>query len=341
MDRKLFLKRMGIAGIVGALPISAMSKALDTVMDEPSNEELLKTSACTETPGETTGPYPYPGSSISTLIRTDITEGQAGIPLALNLRILNADNSCNPVSGLRVDIWHCNKLGYYSAYAGQPGIDGTLDTTGKTWLRGIQYTDSAGNVNFTTIYPGWYNPRATHIHVQVYNGSKLISTTQVAFPDAINTTVNSFYATSGTNPTVNSSDMVFSDSISSELMTVSGSTAAGYTASIDLVVKAGTVGIEEAGSTGGQLSQVIIYPNPVLTQCTLAFELAQESDIQLTVMDMSGKTAQQQIHTGLSSGAQLIPLTLDKSLAPGQYFLQLSVSNFNGTYTHRKLITKL
>lgn len=340
MDRKLFLKRLGVAGVAGALPLTALSNALNTVMDEPSNDELLKTAACSETPAETTGPYPYPGSSITSLIRTDITEGQAGIPLSLTLRILNADTSCNPASGLRVDIWHCNKRGYYSAYAGQPGIDGTMDTTGQTWLRGIQYTDTAGEVKFTSIYPGWYNPRATHIHVQVYNGSKLVSTTQVAFPDTINTTVNTFYATSGANPTTNSSDMVFSDSIAAELMTVSGSTGSGYTASIDVVVKAGTVGIEEQAETGGQFNHFTVYPNPIQDDCTLAFELAQESDIQVGLFDITGRVVQRASYKGIQAGSQMLRFPVEKGLACGQYFLQLQVDNYNGSFYQRKLVSK-
>jgi hypothetical protein len=39
--------------------------------------------------------------------------------------------------------------------------------TAQTFLRGIQTTNSDGNVTFTTIYPGWYQGRATHIHVEV------------------------------------------------------------------------------------------------------------------------------------------------------------------------------
>ena len=40
-------------------------------------------------------------------------------------------------------------------------------TTGQTFLRGHQVTDANGNVQFTTIYPGWYPGRAVHIHFKV------------------------------------------------------------------------------------------------------------------------------------------------------------------------------
>jgi len=38
---------------------------------------------------------------------------------------------------------------------------------------------------FRTIYPGWYQGRATHIHVQVLVNSVLIKTTQIAFPEDV------------------------------------------------------------------------------------------------------------------------------------------------------------
>jgi protocatechuate 3,4-dioxygenase beta subunit len=334
MDRKLFLQQIGLASLATALPLAGISKIKD-LMDEPSNDDLLRTTACDAIPGETAGPYPYPGSDTSSLVRSDITEGQAGIPLSLTLTLLNHDNSCAAAGGLRVDIWHCNKRGYYSAYAGQPGIDGTVDTTGQTWLRGIQYTDSAGQVSFTTIYPGWYTPRATHIHVQVYKGTSLISTTQLCFPDAINTTVNAFYATSGTNPSVNSSDMVFSDSYSKELMTVSGSTSAGYTASMDIVVAAGTLGIEElSAETGGQFGRLNAYPNPAATQTTISFELLQRSDITLTLMDLNGKAVYSLSSKGLDAGAHAIEV--QPGLPPGLYAYQLRVDNYNGSFAQTK-----
>ena len=37
-----------------------------------------------------------------------------------------------------------------------------------TFLRGWQYTDENGIVKIETIYPGWYQGRALHIHVNVF-----------------------------------------------------------------------------------------------------------------------------------------------------------------------------
>jgi protocatechuate 3,4-dioxygenase beta subunit len=61
-------------------------------------------------------------------------------------------------------------------------------------LRGVQVTDDNGQVNFTSIVPGWYSPRVTHIHVKVhsdgdigttYQNGTTIHTTQLLFPDDV------------------------------------------------------------------------------------------------------------------------------------------------------------
>jgi protocatechuate 3,4-dioxygenase beta subunit len=37
---------------------------------------------------------------------------------------------------------------------------------------GLHVTDAKGQATFFTIYPGWYNGRATHIHIKVHiNGT--------------------------------------------------------------------------------------------------------------------------------------------------------------------------
>jgi protocatechuate 3,4-dioxygenase beta subunit len=120
------------------------------------------------------------GEITNPLERIDVTEStQTGVPLSLTFLVVNAGNNCNVVSNARVDIWHCNKDGYYSGYANQPGILGTKSYVGSTWLRGYQLTDSAGLAKFTTIYPGWYTGRATHIHIEVYVNGVMKKTTQI------------------------------------------------------------------------------------------------------------------------------------------------------------------
>jgi protocatechuate 3,4-dioxygenase beta subunit len=186
--------------------------------------------ACAVTPTETIGPYP----SLTNFIRSDIREGKAGTPVALAITVVNTAGSCGPVSGAAVDIWQCDAEGHYSEYS-QTGYNGT----GQTFLRGIQTTDGSGRVTFTTVFPGWYQGRATDIHVEVKVGGAVVKVTQIAFDASVTAAVygTGVYATRGQNPTSNASDGVFSDGVASETATITGGDpASGYTARFTVAV---------------------------------------------------------------------------------------------------------
>ena len=165
--------------------------------------------------------------------RQDVTEGRSGLPVTLAITIVNAAAGCAPLSGAAVEIWQCDAEGHYSEYS-QPGYNGT----GQTFLRGLQRTDAAGLATFRTVYPGWYQGRATHIHVEIYVNGRSVKTTQIAFPENVTAQVyrSGVYAAHGQNSTTNASDMVFADGTSTEMATLVGDTATGYTATITLGV---------------------------------------------------------------------------------------------------------
>ena len=123
------------------------------------------------TPQQIEGPYFVDGMPNRSDIRPDTSNGstQEGIPLRLVLRVYDVkDNdgdrvgSCIPLNDAKVDIWHANSQGVYS------GVQ-DAGTGQNNFLRGYQMTDENGTVQFTTIYPGWYEGRAIHIHVKVRN----------------------------------------------------------------------------------------------------------------------------------------------------------------------------
>jgi protocatechuate 3,4-dioxygenase beta subunit len=161
------------------------------------------------------------------MFRSDVRENKAGAPLTLTIKVVNASSGCAALSGADVEIWQCDAAGDYSQYGSQ---------TAATFLRGIQTTNAAGEVTFTTIYPGWYQGRATHIHVEVTMSGRSVKVTQIAFPDAISNVVHTqgVYASRGTNPTSTQSDSIFSDSLTSELVTPTGSPSAGYSATFQI-----------------------------------------------------------------------------------------------------------
>jgi protocatechuate 3,4-dioxygenase beta subunit len=163
------------------------------------------------------------------MVRSDVRENRQGTTLTLTIKVVNVNSGCAAVSGADVEIWHVDAAGDYSQYGSQ---------TAATFLRGIQTTNAAGEVTFTTIYPGWYQGRATHIHVEVTMSGRSVKVTQMAFPESINNTVHTsgVYLSRGTNPMSNQSDGIFSDSLASELVTPAGSPSSGYTATFQVGV---------------------------------------------------------------------------------------------------------
>jgi protocatechuate 3,4-dioxygenase beta subunit len=65
-------------------------------------------------------------------------------------------------------------------------------TDDGTYLRGAQTTDANGIAQFTTIFPGWYTGRTTHIHLKVHIDKKTVLTTQLFFDEAL---LDEVYAT--------------------------------------------------------------------------------------------------------------------------------------------------
>jgi protocatechuate 3,4-dioxygenase beta subunit len=208
-----------LLGCGGGSPTSASDSGSGTTTGSPTSSNGV----CGVTPQETAGPFP----SLQQFFRSDIREGKPGSVLALTILVVNAANGCAPVSGANVEIWHVDAAGNYSEYGTQ---------TAETYLRGIQTTSPAGTVVFTTIYPGWYQGRATHIHVEVKVGGVSRKVTQIAFPESINAVVHrsGVYASRGANPMSNASDGIFADSLSSEIITPTGEPAAGYAATFQV-----------------------------------------------------------------------------------------------------------
>jgi protocatechuate 3,4-dioxygenase beta subunit len=122
-------------------------------------------SVCTLTPKHIEGPYYVFENMQRSDIRSDTSDGslKSGVPLAIKLRVFGSSaGRCSPLADAVVDVWHCDATGIYS-----DAIDPKYNTVGKTFLRGYQVTDTHGEVQFKTIFPGRYAVRATHIHVKV------------------------------------------------------------------------------------------------------------------------------------------------------------------------------
>ena len=130
--------------------------------------------ACLLTPAATEGPFYLDDA----LVRADIRDGRPGQPLRVRIRVVDAGHGCAPVPGALVSIWHCDAQGHYSG-------ESRGDRQAR-FLRGVQPADNDGVASFTSIYPGWYAPRAIHIHFKVLLGRAEALTSQLYFSDALN-----------------------------------------------------------------------------------------------------------------------------------------------------------
>jgi len=232
MERKEFLKRLGMTSMILPL-LNACSKD-----DDP----ITTSGDCTITSSETAGPFPT--KDPSSLVMVDITSDRTGVDFTVKITIQNKNNNCAALEGAIVDIWHCDKDGYYSEYGGTSMQ--TVNYTTAHFLRGRQVTNGDGEVGFISIFPGWYQGRATHIHVHIYDASgNSLLVTQIAFPEGassavslVNASTANGYIKGMSGYTNNASDNVFSDSTDNELGTVPGSIADGFSLTHTIVVNA-------------------------------------------------------------------------------------------------------
>jgi len=243
VTRKGFLKTLGLAGVTAvAAPLLIRCGSDDDVLDSTSGSSSgsgSSSTGCSVTNSETEGPFPT--KVPSSLVQTNIVSDRTGVPLTITLTIQNVNASCANLQGALVDIWHCDKDGNYSEYGGT-GMQSANYTT-VHFLRGRQTTDANGQVAFTSIFPGWYNGRATHIHVHVYSSSgQSLLVTQIAFPEGSDSAVVLVGASTGykgmSGYTYNANDNVFSDGTSNEMSSISGSVSGGFSLTHTIKVSA-------------------------------------------------------------------------------------------------------
>ena len=173
LHRRQLLTGAGALGLV-SLPIIACAKESAPAATSP---RLIAGTSCPVTPEQTEGPFYFDPA----LVRQDITEGKAGMPLRLRLQIVDAA-ACVPSQRARVDLWQCDAAGVYSGYDQER-------SAGQRWLRGTQFTDADGVATFRSLYPGWYEGRAPHIHVKAWLPDGRELTSQLYFPDDLSDAV--------------------------------------------------------------------------------------------------------------------------------------------------------
>lgn len=202
--RGLFKFGLGIAA-VGGLAFWQRNSLARAALTRLSNGKAVKlapeagANVCVLTSEQTEGPY-----FIKSKMRSNISEERPGLPLKLAIEIVKMPD-CTALEGMTVEIWHCDAAGYYSGYSeakvrapfdtlvnviSKSNADGHIPPVdSEIFMRGGQVTNSNGLVEFETVFPGWYDPRVTHIHAKVSRDGETFLTTQLYFPDELVTDI--------------------------------------------------------------------------------------------------------------------------------------------------------
>lgn len=168
----------------GAIALSSADK-LDFLSNRAAAQltaedlNFVSQEPCVLTCQKTLGPCYSAGPAV----RRDITEGFTGLPTRMGFRVVNAD-TCEPIQGATVDIWHTDCSGSYSAPITTMCASDPV-TRASNAFRGIQPTDPNGWAYFDTMFPGWYGGRVTHIHFSVRLNNNIMVTSQLFFLDRV------------------------------------------------------------------------------------------------------------------------------------------------------------
>jgi protocatechuate 3,4-dioxygenase beta subunit len=263
LSRRDALKVLGI-GSAAFLAACAPSEGSSTLVPTAGSTQVSSTQIsstastvldCVVRPEMTIGPYFVDEQLDRSDIRSDSSDNSVkeGVPLTLNIIVASvANNSCTPIEGAQVDIWHCDAQGQYSGVSDQG-----FDTTGKDFLRGYQRTDANGAVQIQTIYPGWYSGRAVHIHftirTQGADNADYQFTSQFFFDDALTDQVHALepYASKGQRDTRNSNDNIFSGGGDQLLLNLQGDTTNGFTGAMSIGLDLADTEVGAADSMSG------------------------------------------------------------------------------------------
>lgn len=270
LDRRKFLGALGLGAGAAALaacsPGSSDGGSSASASTSTAGATNAADSTYTEMPTETAGPYPGDGSNgpdvldMTGVERSDIRSSigggatAEGVPITLELNIIDIAGGNVPFTGAAVYVWHCDAEGNYSMYG-----DGIED---ETYLRGVQIAGDDGVVTFTSIMPGCYSGRWPHIHFEVFPDKASISdatnnvlTSQLAIPEDVS---NQVYALTGYTGSASNlskitlaTDNVFSDGWDQQVAQVTGDASSGYTVSIDVPIDTTTEQEMSGGMPGG------------------------------------------------------------------------------------------
>ena len=246
LTRREILGLLGGSALIAACaPIStpafpsATGGAATTAPIAAGSAAVTVLPSCVVRPALTEGPYFVDEKLLRSDIRSDPSTNavKPGVPLSLTFLVSRVSGSaCAALASATVDVWHCDAQGVYS-----DATDPTFGSTkGTKFLRGYQTTDANGTAKFTTIWPGWYQGRAVHVHFKIRttaaNGQVSDFTSQLFFDETMNDQVFAqapYSQKGGAGRLRNAGDGIFQGS-GGKLTLAPTKAADGYTATFDI-----------------------------------------------------------------------------------------------------------
>ena len=204
---------LALLGSSGAAVVAGVGFTRINISQTTATPEATALPSCVVRPALTEGPYFVDDQLNRSDIRIEPSDNSVKEGALLHLIFNVSDvsqNTCAPLEGAQVDVWHCDAAGAYSGVS-DPGFD----TSDQKWLRGYQITNESGVAEFITIYPGWYSGRAVHIHFKIRTDADSEQgyefTSQLFFDEALTDIVHAQepYADKGYRDTLNESDNIF------------------------------------------------------------------------------------------------------------------------------------
>ena len=167
------LTRGGLLARLGGLLAAASGVGAWRASSAPA----AGTVSCVLTPEMTEGPYYITGEKL----RRNITDGHPGARLDLALSVVDA-TTCKPIKGAvrrHLARRRGRRLLGLRRRRVQPDVHARRpeDERRPAWPP------------FQTVYPGWYQGRAVHIHVKVHVGGNVVHTGQLFFSDTLTDSV--------------------------------------------------------------------------------------------------------------------------------------------------------
>jgi len=124
----------------------------------------------------TEGPYYVSGTG--PLTNGNLSVGYAGTEIRISGRVYAGAAGTKAIAGAKIELWQSDDGGKYYP---QGNGAATKYSTSQIGLRGYVTSAADGSYSFTTIYPGYYEGRARHIHFRVTADGYASVTSQLIF----------------------------------------------------------------------------------------------------------------------------------------------------------------